>query len=313
MRAVPAGRMLMASSNPCRARRTACRSIQVKVIARVLAAPQKRADRRAPHRRDGRDRGRGDANGQLVPRRGGRQRRVGPRRSDPQPPTTSRRSRAAGSPPADRARPAPVRRRLDERNERDSPQHHSASSPRAAIPLAALAVAGCGGGGDAPASPASPETSSGRPATVGAATTGLGQVLVDSNGRTVYLFRKDDGMKSACSGACADAWPPVRAHGKPTVGAGADASQVGTTARTDGKPQVTYNGHPLYLYRGDEKPGDTTGQGSTGFGAAWYALSPAGNEITARPSAASSRRRQWLLAAPSACRGAWPPRRAVRP
>ena len=121
-------------------------------------------------------------------------------------------------------------------------------------------------------------------ATVGAANTGLGQILVDSNGRTVYLFKKDNGTKSACSGACADAWPPVRADGKPTVGAGADASQVGTTKRSDGKPQVTYNGHPLYLYQGDQKPGDTTGQGSTGFGAPWYVLSPAGTEVTGQPS-----------------------------
>ena len=151
------------------------------------------------------------------------------------------------------------------------------------IPLAALAVAGCGGDSGATASPSSPKTASERSATVGAANTSLGQILVDSNGRTLYLFKKDNGTKSACSGACADAWPPVRADGKPTVGAGADASLVGTTTRSDGKPQVTYNGHPLYLYQGDQKPGDTTGQGSTGFGAPWYALSPAGAEITGQP------------------------------
>jgi predicted lipoprotein with Yx(FWY)xxD motif len=148
------------------------------------------------------------------------------------------------------------------------------------IPLAALAVAGCG----ATASPPSPKTASERSATIGAANTSLGRILVDSNGRTLYLFKKDNGTKSACSGACADAWPPVRADGKPTVAAGADASQVGTTRRSDGKPQVTYNGHPLYVYQGDQKPGDTTGQGSTGFGAPWYALSPAGTEITGQPS-----------------------------
>jgi len=152
------------------------------------------------------------------------------------------------------------------------------------IPLAALAVAGCGGDSGATASPPSPKTAVERPATVGAANTGLGQILVDSNGRTVYLFKKDNGTKSACSGACADAWPPVRADGKPTVGAGADASQVGTTRRSDGASQVTYNGHPLYLYQGDQQPGDTTGQGSAGFGAPWYALSPAGTEITGQPS-----------------------------
>ena len=152
------------------------------------------------------------------------------------------------------------------------------------IPLAAVAVAGCGGDSGATASPPSPGTTSGQPATVGVANTGLGQILVDSNGRTVYLFKKDNGTKSACSGACSDAWPPVRADGMPTVGAGADASQVGATKRSDGKPQVTYNGHPLYLYQGDQNPGDTTGQGSTGFGAPWYVLSPAGTEVTGQPS-----------------------------
>ena len=111
------------------------------------------------------------------------------------------------------------------------------------------------------------QTASGGLATVGVANSGLGNILVNSNGRTLYLFQKDSGMKSACSGACASAWPPVRANGKPTVGGGANASLVGTTARSDGEPQVTYNGQPLYLYQGDQKPGDMNGQGLTGFGA----------------------------------------------
>ena len=156
----------------------------------------------------------------------------------------------------------------------------------AAIPLAALAVAGCGGGGggEATASPTPPKTASGAPATVGAATTGLGKILVDSEGRTIYLFKKDTGTKSACSGDCASDWPPVRSSEKPTVGDGANASLVGTTARADGPPQVTYNGQPLYLYAGDEKPGDTNGQGLTTFGALWWVLSPAGNQVTGQAS-----------------------------
>jgi predicted lipoprotein with Yx(FWY)xxD motif len=154
----------------------------------------------------------------------------------------------------------------------------------AAIPLAALAVASCGGGGEATESPTQPKTASGAPATVGAATTGLGKILVDSKGRTIYLFKKDRATKSACSGDCASDWPPVRASGKPTVGGGANASLVGTTARADGKPQVTYNGQPLYLYAGDEKPGDTNGQGLTTFGALWWVLSPVGNQVTGQAS-----------------------------
>jgi predicted lipoprotein with Yx(FWY)xxD motif len=160
----------------------------------------------------------------------------------------------------------------------------------AAIALAALAAAGCGGGGDATASKAPPKTASGAPATVGVASTGLGKILVDSNGRTLYLFRKDSGTKSACFGACATDWPPLRVNGKPTVGSGANASLVSTTKRSDGKPQVTYNGHPLYLFEGDHNPGDTSGQGLSAFGAGWYALSPVGNQVsgTASTSGGSS-------------------------
>ena len=95
------------------------------------------------------------------------------------------------------------------------------------------------------------------------------------------------GTKSECSGDYAAAWPPLRAGGKPTVGGGAKASMIGTTNRSDGKPQVTYNGHPLYLYSGDQSPGDTTGEGLTAFGAAWYAVSPAGDQVTGQPSSSS--------------------------
>jgi predicted lipoprotein with Yx(FWY)xxD motif len=91
-------------------------------------------------------------------------------------------------------------------------------------------------------------------------------------------------MKSACFGACASDWPPLRASGKPTVSSGANASMVGTTTRSDGKPQVTYNGHPLYLYTGDQKPGDTNGEGLTPFGGGWFALSPAGNQVSGQAS-----------------------------
>jgi predicted lipoprotein with Yx(FWY)xxD motif len=155
----------------------------------------------------------------------------------------------------------------------------------AAVPAAALAVAGCGGGGGgATAASAAPKTSSGRSATVGVATTSLGKILVDSKGRTVYLFKRDAGTKSACFGACASAWPPVRASTKPTVGGGAKASLVGTTKRSDGAPQVTYSGHPLYLFTGDQKAGQTTGQGVKAFGAAWFAVSPAGSQISGASS-----------------------------
>ena len=152
----------------------------------------------------------------------------------------------------------------------------------AAIPLTALAIAACGGGGAATASP--PKTSTGASATVGVANTSLGSILVNSTGRTLYLFKADVGTKSACSGACATAWPPLLATGTPTAGTGLTASKLGTITRAGGNHQVTYNGYPLYLFVKDQKPGQTTGQGVTAFGAAWFALTPSGNQASAPAS-----------------------------
>jgi predicted lipoprotein with Yx(FWY)xxD motif len=155
----------------------------------------------------------------------------------------------------------------------------------AALPLAAVALAGCGSSGSsASASPAPPKTASGGSATVGVANSGLGKILVNSQSRTLYLFQKDTGTKSTCYGACVQNWPPLRAAGKATAGSGADASLLGTTMRSDGKPQVTYNGHPLYLFSGDSKAGDTSGEGINAFGGSWYALSAAGDQVSGTPS-----------------------------
>jgi predicted lipoprotein with Yx(FWY)xxD motif len=146
----------------------------------------------------------------------------------------------------------------------------------AAVALTAVGLAACGGGYGTSDSPASTE----RGATIGAADTGLGTVLVDSNSRTLYVFEKDEGTTSVCNGRCATEWPPVLANGKPTVGGGASASLVATTRRSDETAQVTYNDHPVYRYYGDENAGDTNGQGLTTFGGAWYALSTAGDQVS---------------------------------
>jgi predicted lipoprotein with Yx(FWY)xxD motif len=155
-----------------------------------------------------------------------------------------------------------------------------------ALVVGALAAAGCGssGGSSANGSSAVPKTANGQSATVGIANENLGKILVNSRGHTLYLFQRDSGTRSACSGACAIEWPPLRATGKPTVGGGANASIVATSARSDGKPQITYNGHPLYLFSGDQKPGDTNGQGVNAFGGLWYALSSAGSQIVSAPN-----------------------------
>jgi predicted lipoprotein with Yx(FWY)xxD motif len=109
--------------------------------------------------------------------------------------------------------------------------------------------------------------------------TRLGKILVDSRGRTLYLFKKDTRAKSRCSGSCAVNWPPLLATGRPRAGSGINASKLATTRRSDGKTQLVYNGHPLYRFIGDEKPGNTNGEGLTAFGARWFVVSPAGNEI----------------------------------
>jgi predicted lipoprotein with Yx(FWY)xxD motif len=156
----------------------------------------------------------------------------------------------------------------------------------ALVPLAALAVVGVGGGvGQASASTV-PQAATSKSQAVKVSKTKLGNILVDSTGRTVYLFKKDSGTTSACTGACAAAWPPLMATGKPSVGHGAKASLIGTTKRSDGSQQVTYKGHPVYLFQGDKKAGDTNGEGLTAFGGGWFALSAAGKQVS--PPAASS-------------------------
>jgi predicted lipoprotein with Yx(FWY)xxD motif len=116
-------------------------------------------------------------------------------------------------------------------------------------------------------------------ATVSTAKTGLGRILVNSSGRTLYLFGKDRKGMSACSGQCASFWPPLITKGKPRTISGAKASLLGTTKRADGRLQVTYNHHPLYTFAEDTKKGQTMGEGMDVFGAKWYALSTAGARV----------------------------------
>jgi predicted lipoprotein with Yx(FWY)xxD motif len=122
-------------------------------------------------------------------------------------------------------------------------------------------------------------TSSGAAARVSVASTGLGRILVDGRGHTLYLFAKDDRGKSTCAGACAAFWPPLIAAGKPLAGPGVKSKLLGTTRRADGRLQITYNHHPLYSFAKDVHKGDTKGEELDTFGAAWYALSAAGARV----------------------------------
>jgi predicted lipoprotein with Yx(FWY)xxD motif len=155
--------------------------------------------------------------------------------------------------------------------------------------VGAIVIAGCGGGGSSSSSSSSSETSGnenagattssegGSSGTIaGGEVAGVGTVLVDSEGMTVYLFTPDEGTTSTCYGGCESAWPPVVAEGKPTAGEGATSSALGTTKRKDGTMQVTYNGHPLYTFSGDTAPGEAVGQENDGT---WFVLDESGEAV----------------------------------
>src|SRR6478609_6873455 len=151
----------------------------------------------------------------------------------------------------------------------------------AGLALAPLAIAACGGGGatasTTPARTASTTTST-APAGIGTTKSALGTILVDSQGRTLYLFTHDSGTTSTCSGPCAEAWPPLVTAGAPTAASGANAALLGTTKRADGTSQVTYNGHPLYRFVKDLNAGETNGQGVSAFGGSWFTVNLAGDQ-----------------------------------
>jgi predicted lipoprotein with Yx(FWY)xxD motif len=161
------------------------------------------------------------------------------------------------------------------------------------IPLAsALLATACGS-----AAASSPSSAPAAGSSASASTTGTvitthvgtaGAFLTDGSGRTVYLWAKDGMNMSACSGACATAWPPVPATGKLTVTGGAKASDLGTITRSDGTKQITYDGHPLYYFVGDSAAGQANGQGSDNFGAKWWLVASSGAKITASDTAAAA-------------------------
>ncbi len=116
-------------------------------------------------------------------------------------------------------------------------------------------------------------------ATVSLRTTKLGMVLVNASGHTLYLFGLDKNGKSACNASCATYWPPLLSHGKPTAGRGVKVSLLGTTKRSNGSLQVTYNRHPLYTFSFDKRAGQTSGEGSVAYGGKWNAVSAKGTAV----------------------------------
>ena len=145
-----------------------------------------------------------------------------------------------------------------------------------------IALAGCGS--SSTTSSTTEATSGSTPASGGGGATidvadnpKLGEVLVDSQGKTVYMFEKDDEAdESYCNGSCAKVWPPVTTMGQPTAGSGISSSKLTSFKRDDGSTQVAFAGHPLYTYVKDEDTEDAYGNGLDQFGAEWYALHPTG-------------------------------------
>jgi predicted lipoprotein with Yx(FWY)xxD motif len=148
----------------------------------------------------------------------------------------------------------------------------------AALLAAMLLLAACGDDGEneterrsTPATTAAPTG----PATVKTAQTSIGTVLVDADGKTLYLFANDQGDTSAVPANVLAAWPPLTVTGEPVAGEGIDEAKLGTAQQPDGQTWVSYNGHLLYRFTGDASAGQTTGHK---IGNVWFALTPAGDQ-----------------------------------
>lgn len=113
-------------------------------------------------------------------------------------------------------------------------------------------------------------------ATVSLKTTSLGAILVDAQGKTLYMWENDKNGKPSCYDACAAKWPALTVTGTPAAGTGVDASKLTTVARTDGTTQVKYGEYPLYYFASDTAAGDTKGQG---IGNVWFVVGADGEPI----------------------------------
>jgi predicted lipoprotein with Yx(FWY)xxD motif len=142
--------------------------------------------------------------------------------------------------------------------------------------LGLLAVAGCGsaGGEDDTGT-----TSAAAPGVLATSDSDLGEIVVDAEGRTVYVFDRDTAGSgaSSCADTCLDSWPAVTVEGEDAPEVEGVSGEVGTIERDDGTRQVTLGGLPLYTYAGDSDAGDVTGQGVQGV---WWVVSPDGAKVT---------------------------------
>lgn len=153
---------------------------------------------------------------------------------------------------------------------------------------AAMIVAGCGSSGSS-GSGGSGGTHTGAPASSSALKTakiGGATVLTNSKGFALYWFAPDTKTTSKCNGGCASFWPPVK--GPATLMSGIKGT-LGTIKRSDGSTQATFNGHPLYTYKGDSGPGMDTGNGKNLNGGVWHVVTVSGKAAAPHPSKSSKK------------------------
>jgi predicted lipoprotein with Yx(FWY)xxD motif len=155
-----------------------------------------------------------------------------------------------------------------------------ASTGTAHVAVTTSGSAGRSSGSVGPSGSARPSGSVG-PVAVRTRSGPMGTYLTDAKGRSLYLFKADTNGTSTCRAQCTAFWPPLTTTGTPHAGPGVTAGLLGTTTRSDGRKQVTYNKSPLYRFAEDQKPGDAKGQGLNNFGALWWLVTPSGNAITA--------------------------------
>jgi predicted lipoprotein with Yx(FWY)xxD motif len=151
------------------------------------------------------------------------------------------------------------------------------------IALVTVAVIALAAAGVAAAAAVTHQSSSSS-GTVNLNKTKLGKVLATKSGMTLYLFKIDKKGSSACYGQCATYWPPLLTKAKPSAGTGVKANLLGTIKRKNGTKQVTYAGHPLYLFKLDKQAGQVNGEGQDFFGGKWYGVNASGNAVTHAPA-----------------------------
>jgi predicted lipoprotein with Yx(FWY)xxD motif len=159
----------------------------------------------------------------------------------------------------------------------------------AGLAAAAVMIAGCGAASGSAIAAAPAATTSGVHAASGTVlktrTIGGVTVLTNAQGFTLYWFGPDTPTTSRCNGSCAVFWPPVK--GPATAGTGV-TGKLGTITRADGSTQATYNGHPLYTYKGDTAPGQARGNNLNVSGGIWHEVTVSGAAAPAPSGSMSS-------------------------